>query len=159
MTEDGLSATGRGATLMLVDDDPDDLWIFEHLLRRACPWPERFQMVKAVDGLQALARIEAAQAAGSFVPDLILLDMNMPGLSGLDVLKLMRANAALKHVPILILSTADDREAAAEALKSGADAVITKPDTMPSITELAAWIFSTWLDRRPPLHGPRKASA
>jgi CheY-like chemotaxis protein len=159
MTEERFSATGRGSTLMLVDDDPDDLWIFGHLLQRACPWPDRFALVKAVDGVQALARIEAAVAAKSPLPDLILLDMNMPGLSGLDVLRMMRASAALADTPILILSTASNREAADEALRHGADAVITKPDSMHSIAELASTIFRTWLGSRPPLRDPHRASA
>lgn len=160
MTEDRLSVTGRDVTLMLVDDDPDDLWIFGHLLQRACPRPDRFVLVKAVDGVQALARIEVAVAARSALPDIILLDMNMPGLSGLDVLRMMRASAALAATPILILSTADNRDAADEALRHGADAVITKPDSMHSIAELANTIFRTWLGNHPPRHSdPQRASA
>ncbi|WP_249693992.1 response regulator [Stappia sp. WLB 29] len=153
------SASGPGLTLMIVDDDPDDLWMFGHLFRRACPEPGELSLVAVADGAAALARIEQALSAGEPLPDAILLDMNMPGLSGLDVLAALRARAGLDATPIIILSTAEDAVVAERALAAGADAVFTKPDSMDSIACLAAGIFRTVLARRAPRPCCTKARA
>ncbi|WP_244953879.1 response regulator [Stappia indica] len=144
---------------MIVDDDPDDLWMFGHLFHRACPEPGELSLVTAADGTAALARIERALSAGEPLPDAILLDMNMPGLSGLDVLAALRARAGLDATPIIILSTAEDAAMAERALAAGADAVFTKPDSMDSIARLAAGIFRTALARRTPRPCCTKARA
>ena len=153
------SASGSGLTLMIVDDDPDDLWMFGHLLHRASPESEKLSLIAAADGADALAQIERTLAAAAPLPDAILLDMNMPGLTGLDVLASLRARRCLDGTPILILSTADDKDVAARALAAGADAVFTKSDSMDSIARLAAGIFRTVLARRTPMPRGSKAQA
>lgn len=125
-------------SLLIVDDDPDDLWMFAHLLQRACPEPETLSLATAADGATALAQIERTISAGLPLPDVILLDMNMPGLTGLDVLAALRSRRCLDATPIMILSTTGSARTAELALRAGADAVVTKPDSMASIQRLAA---------------------
>ncbi|MBC2860409.1 response regulator [Stappia sp. 28M-7] len=146
-------------TLMIVDDDPDDLWMFGHLFMRACPEPGELSLIAAADGADALAQIERALATGAPLPDAILLDMNMPGLTGLDVLAALRQKSCLDATPIIILSTAEDAATSERALAAGADAVFTKPDSMDCIARLAAGILRTVLARRNPRPHCNKARA
>ncbi|SHF15659.1 Response regulator receiver domain-containing protein [Modicisalibacter ilicicola DSM 19980] len=103
-------------TVLVVDDEPNIVLSLEFLMQRA-----GFDVVTAEDGEQALA-IVADRA-----PDLVLLDISLPGISGFDVLERLRADAAHKRLPIIML-TAHGREVEREkGLALGADDYITKP--------------------------------
>ena len=102
--------------VLVVDDEPNIVLSLEFLMQRA-----GFEVVTAEDGEQALA-IVADQA-----PDLVLLDISLPGISGFDVLEQLRADQAHARLPIVML-TAHGREVEREkGLALGADDYITKP--------------------------------
>jgi CheY-like chemotaxis protein len=82
---------------------------------------EGYRFVEAADGEIALAELARAR------PDLVLLDVMLPGYSGLDVLQAMRSDDALRDIPVIVVSawqTPEDREAVVAA---GADAFLAKP--------------------------------
>jgi CheY-like chemotaxis protein len=82
---------------------------------------EGYRFVEAADGEIALAELAHAR------PDLVLLDVMLPGYSGLDVLQAMRSDDALRDIPVIVVSawqTPEDREAVVAA---GADAFLAKP--------------------------------
>jgi CheY-like chemotaxis protein len=104
------------ATILLCDDD-------EGLreLMRVTLQPSGYQFVEAVDGEGALREL------ASSVPDLVLLDVMLPGYSGIEVLEAMRTDETLRDIPVIVVSawqTPEDREA---ALAAGADAFLPKP--------------------------------
>ncbi len=104
------------AHILLVDDEPNILLSLQFLMKRA-----GYQVHTANDGEQALTEVEAC------VPDLILLDINMPKLNGYAVCERIRANPAWQQIRIVLL-TAKGREVEKEkGLALGADAYITKP--------------------------------
>lgn len=69
------------------------------------------------------------------VPDLIVLDMNMPGVTGIDVLEFIRGRDQWNHIPIIILSVESADEMVARALSLGADGYVIKPMTMDELEE------------------------
>lgn len=69
----------------------------------------------------------AVELMGKTPPDLILSDMNMPGKSGLDILKYVRSNPELSHIPFVIISTFQERDAIVNAIKEGAQHYLKKP--------------------------------
>ncbi len=81
----------------------------------------RYPIVEAADGDEALA------LARSSAPDLMLLDMMMPGRSGLDVLAEIRADPALAHIPVIMLTARAQAADEQAALRAGADRFVTKP--------------------------------
>lgn len=102
--------------ILLVDDEPDLVWAVRHSLS-----DEGYEVVTAGDGLEALA------VARRHRPDLIILDMVLPSLSGLQVCQKLRRDPALAAVPIMFLTvhnTIDDRVA---GLDEGADDYLIKP--------------------------------
>lgn len=102
--------------ILIVDDDPGARETLEALLHR-----EPVQLLFAEDGYQALALIE------QYDPDVILLDVMMPGMDGFAVCAAVRANPQTATTPILLITALDDRAARLRGLDVGADDFLTKP--------------------------------
>lgn len=112
------------ANILVVDDEPNIVLSLEFLMEQA-----GYSVTTAEDGEQALACVENA------IPDLILLDISLPGISGFDVLEQLRARQATEHLPIIML-TAHGREVEREkGMAMGADDYITKPFSTQSLVE------------------------
>ena len=108
--------------ILVVDDDAPILLLMRNLLREF-----GFDPVTAAGGRQAIE--EARQRT----PDLILLDRNMPGMSGEEVLRELRATDALNDVPVLILS--GEPMDPAEVQRLGATGAVLKPFDVPQLVE------------------------
>lgn len=115
-------------TCLLVDDDEDDKEIFALALTEANP---SIECVVASDGLEALSMLKD----GSFIPDYIFLDLNMPLMSGKECLVEIRKQPHLVQVPIIIFSTSSSQKDIQDTQALGASSFITKP---PLIATLAA---------------------
>ena len=112
------------ANILVVDDEPNIVLSLEFLMEQA-----GYSVTTAEDGEQALACVESS------TPDLILLDISLPGISGFDVLEQLRAQTATERLPIIML-TAHGREVEREkGMAMGADDYITKPFSTQSLVE------------------------
>ena len=107
--------------ILVVDDEPDVEMLFRQHFRRDLRI-DRFTMEFAQSAHMALQRITDA---GDRSLILILSDINMPGMSGLEMLP--KAKAARPDVPIIMITAYGDAETKAKALEGGADALFTKP--------------------------------
>jgi two-component system, sensor histidine kinase and response regulator len=103
-------------TLLLVDDNPVDLHALSLALRN-----EQYNLYSAHNGLEAL---ELAQQIN---PDLILLDVRMPGLNGFEVCKKLKASETMKDIPIIFLSASDEEGNRLQGFDVGAEDYIPKP--------------------------------
>jgi two-component system chemotaxis response regulator CheY len=92
---------------------------------------EGSEFLEAADGEEGL---EQVAKAGEI--DLVICDVNMPNMNGLDFLRILRANSASAHIPVLMVTTESSRRAIAEAMKIGANAYVVKPFT-PEMLQLA----------------------
>ena len=101
--------------ILLCEDNADMQGYLSRLLA------ERFDVVRARNGAEALEALERQ------LPDLVLSDVTMPLVDGLELARRMRADARTRNVPILLISARAGEEAKSEALKSGADDYVTKP--------------------------------
>ena len=108
-------APGAGARILLADDNADMRAYLRDLLSSA------YTVETVIDGEQAL------QAARRTRPDLILSDIMMPRLDGLGLLKAVRADEALRDIPVVLLSARAGEEARVEGLDAGADDYLVKP--------------------------------
>jgi adenylate cyclase len=109
-----------GATILIVDDQERSRALYRALLSR-----EGYQVLEAGRGEEALALVRARR------PDLILLDLYLPTLSGYEVLERLRADPATRGIPVVILSVEDDQEAIARGLQLGAADYLVKGFTPP----------------------------
>lgn len=103
-------------TILIVDDNPQILSILADLLR-----PLGHTIVCAASGPTALS------IATSTPPDLLLLDVMMPGMDGFTVCRHIRAHPQLAQLPIILITALDDRESRVRGFEAGADEFITKP--------------------------------
>lgn len=91
---------------------------------------ENLQDLLMLDGYAlALAQngVEALDSAVKFQPDLILLDVMMPGMDGYEVCRRLRTNPVMANVPIILITSLDDRESRLRGIEAGADDFISKP--------------------------------
>jgi len=109
----GSTTTGR---ILVVDDQAANVRVVSILLARS-----GYEVIPAGSGPEALA------AAGAQKPDLILLDMMMPGMDGFELLAALRAQPSLRDVPAVFLTAAHDRDLLVRAFESGAVDYVTKP--------------------------------
>jgi putative two-component system response regulator len=100
--------------ILLVDDDPHLMHVLAMFFDL-----EGYHVLKARDGQQALDLLREYQ------PDLVLLDLMMPGVSGLEVCEQIRANQKLEAVPVVVFTAAEARQD--ELKQAGADRFIAKP--------------------------------
>ena len=107
-------------TVLVVDDTPDNLSLMSGLLK------EHYRVMLANNGERAIKLARAAEA-----PDLILLDIMMPGLSGYDVCKILKDDPATLHIPIIFLTAMTAAEEERKGLELGAVDFITKPVNPP----------------------------
>ena len=103
-------------TVLAVDDEPDVLLFVKAALRA-----EGYRVLTAANGREALAQ------ARSEKPDLVLLDVMMPGMDGFEVLERLRQNEATLGIPVIMLTILTERERKLLAIKRGVQYYITKP--------------------------------
>lgn len=107
----------KAFNILIADDQPDNLTLLARYLSN-----EGYGFIKAIDGLETLEKTR------SELPDLILLDVNMPYKDGFAVLEEIRADPAIQHIPVIILTAARlDPTDIQSGLNMGADDYVTKP--------------------------------
>jgi len=104
------------AKILVVDDSPKGVKLLADLLS-----VKGYQAITAASGVEALARIEADR------PDLILLDVMMPGMSGYEVCQAIRANPSHCMLPVVLVTALDPSQERAKGLEAGADDFLAKP--------------------------------
>ena len=104
------------ATVLVADDDPDILELVAFRLGRA-----GYGVLKAADGAEALRLIEEQQ------PDLAVLDVMMPRMTGYDVIARMRENEATEKIPVILLTARVQEADVARGCEVGADDYVKKP--------------------------------
>ncbi|MFP7835149.1 response regulator [Marisediminicola sp. LYQ134] len=114
----GSAATGAGAMRVIIADDDDDL-------------RDLVSITVARAGLELVAAVADGESAWSAVvehrPDIVLLDVAMPGMTGLEVSRRIRADLSLAPVHIVLISAGVDSESHAEGWAAGADDYLIKP--------------------------------
>jgi two-component system, response regulator len=116
------------ATILLVEDNRDDVELTLHALRKNGMGNN---VVVVRDGQEALDYLFAsgthAGRHANATPDLVLLDLNLPKISGLDVLRAIRADPRTKRIPVVILTTSDDQADILGGYDLGTNSYVRKP--------------------------------
>lgn len=101
----------------------DDSATMRRMIIAALRDVQQISFNEAATGLEAIERLAVAPA------DLVLLDLNMPDIHGLEVLRFIRAHESFRNTPVVILTTRDDAASREAALRGGATLYLTKPFT------------------------------
>jgi CheY-like chemotaxis protein len=125
----------------LIEDDPDDVYLFERALDQVKAGIGREVVLETVcDGLDATYQISIEDLTNR-LPDILVLDLNMPRLNGVKFLHALRATFQLSELPVVVLTTSSAEPVHDEALRAGTDKVFVKPDSADALLQIAAEVI------------------
>ena len=129
--------------ILLVEDDPDDV----DLIKRAISDSSLKVQLDVVDnGEDALKYLsDEGGAKNHALPDLVLLDLNLPRVSGQEVLRSIRSNHDLSHLVVIILTTSSAQEHVYQCYQLNANCYLSKPVSMSKYTELVRGVYNFWI--------------
>jgi CheY-like chemotaxis protein len=135
------------AIVLLVDDREDDVILTQQAFGKASV---RNKLYVVRDGAEAIAYLEGR---GQFerreefpLPDLLLLDINMPRVDGFGVLQWVRTNEALKSLRVVMLTTSDEMTDIDKAYALGVNSYVVKPIKFESFVELCGFLLRFWFE-------------
>ncbi|MBP7690434.1 MAG: response regulator [Anaerolineales bacterium] len=112
-------------SVLLIEDNPDHAVLIQAVLETA--WPAAVRVMILSDGLQALEYVRhPAPAPVLGLPDIVLLDLKLPKVDGLEVLRALRGAAAWERVPVIVLTTSNNPADVRACYATGADAYLSK---------------------------------
>src|SRR6185295_8489365 len=108
--------TRKGSVVLLVDDEDQLRRVMRDLLER-----QGYTVVEAGDGAAALSEIDRT------APDIVILDLNLPGVDGYSVLSQLRSRETTRNLPVIVLTAKGDEDNEVRVLELGAEEFLTKP--------------------------------
>lgn len=129
-------------SILLVEDDEDDRFLVRQILDRT---KYRIHLDETENGLEAVEFLNSRAVNDNFsLPDLIIMDLNMPVMDGRECLKSIRSSDKTDHLPVIILTTSIEKEVLQEARALGANATLIKGDTFSNYDTLSEMIVEYW---------------
>lgn len=133
---------GAPNNILLVEDDEVDVILIEETLKRN---GSEWQLNVVRDGVEAMDYLRGLGSfAGARRPSLILLDLKMPRRNGRQVLAEIRADPALRCIPVIVLTSSDDPDDVVEAYRLGANSFVRKPVDFDSFKALMKILQDFW---------------
>jgi two-component system alkaline phosphatase synthesis response regulator PhoP len=117
--------TDKALRILIADDEPDVIEFLSYNLVK-----ENYEVIKSYDGW------EAVSLAVAHCPDLIIMDIHMPRLSGIDACRLLRSKKEQVHAPILFLTGDADEYISLSAIEAGGNHYVTKPVQIPFLMKM-----------------------
>ncbi len=145
--------------ILLIEDSRADAKIIERALREG---DVSHRLTVIPDGKHALDFLYKLRDDGATLdrePDLILLDLNLPGMDGCQVLTQIKSDPILRMIPVVILTTSEREEDIVQTYQAGANTYITKPDEYARYRELVSTLEHYWVNTalKVPRHRMRSA--
>ena len=130
-------------TILLIEDNPDDVALTIRALRKNNLLNE---IVVARDGAEALDLLFGTENVPPIrLPELVLLDINMPKISGLEVLQRVRANERTRLLPVVVMTTSDEEKDRVESYRLGANSYVAKPVEFAEFSKAVMQLGMYWL--------------
>lgn len=132
----------RPLRVLLVEDNPADARLVDLALGQC---RGRYDLTVASDGAAALDYLEhSGEEGGPTRPDLVLLDLNLPGIGGRDVLARVKADPRLRAIPVIVLSTSDHEDDVRFCYEHHAQSYVRKPRDLQAFERVFREIESYW---------------
>ncbi len=139
---------GKRTVVIIAEDDPDDRLLIKDALKEACK--EAIDVRFVQDGAEMLDYLyhrgkfrEPGQAPH---PELVLLDLNMPKKSGMEVLEEIKKDPGLRAIPVVVLTTSRAPEHVSRSYELGGNGFVTKPSSYTELVELMENINRYWFN-------------
>jgi len=129
--------------ILLVEDNPADIRLAKEALKDG---KVMNNLSVVTDGMEALNFVrQTGKYSDSPVPELILLDLNLPKKSGLEVLQAIKADPSIKRIPVVVLTTSKAEEDIVKSYNLNANCFITKPIDLKQFLDVVKTIEEFWL--------------
>jgi CheY-like chemotaxis protein len=130
--------------ILLVDDDRDDVDLTLLALKLN---DIKNEVIIARDGREAIELLQGSTDTGSSrTPALVLMDINMPGMDGLETLKVLRDSDSTRFLPVVMLTTSTNPDDVSKSYTLGANSFINKPADFEKFSKVIGEIGKYWLD-------------
>jgi chemotaxis family two-component system response regulator Rcp1 len=137
-------ADAKSKTIFLVEDNRGDIRLIQEALKSTAV---QCQVVVARDGMEAMAYLrQDGDYADAVRPDLILLDLNLPKKDGREVLAEIKADPALKHIPVVVLTTSRNEEDICKSYDLHVNCYISKSRNLAQLFKIVRGIQEFWLE-------------
>lgn len=138
---------GQPVTILMADDDPDDRLLTREALQESHVLNDLRFVVDGVELLEYLRRQgRYSDAASAPRPGLILLDLNMPRMDGREALREIKADPALRRIPVVIMTTSKAEEDVARSYDLGANSFVTKPVSFEGLVAAMTMLANYWIE-------------
>lgn len=146
--QEAVAVEGEGVEILLVEDNPSYVELTLRALREIAKDSVRVDI--AGDGERALAMLLSPKVYR--LPRLVILDLKLPKLGGLEVLRQLRANAATRYLPVVMLTSSRVPSDVAESYRLGANSFVVRPMNFPTYLRVLGEIINYWLvtNEQPP---------
>jgi two-component system response regulator len=133
-------------SILLVEDNPDDVQLTKRALKKNNISNELVVVNDGIAALDYLAQASIATAGGAGgLPTVVLLDLNLPRMDGLEVLRRIRADERFKRVPVVVMTSSKEESDILKSYDSGANSYIRKPVEFEQFTEAVRQLGLYWL--------------
>jgi CheY-like chemotaxis protein len=137
----------QSVTILIAEDDPDDCLLMEEVFRES---GQGYNLVFVQDGIELFQylRQQASYATSTSVrrPDLILLDLNMPRMDGLEALAEIKADPNLRSIPVVVLTISSTEEHVLRTYELGGAGFIIKPAHIDDMVEVVKVLNQYWFE-------------
>ncbi len=133
-------------TILLVEDNPDDAMLTRHAFAKTI-WKD--MLVIARDGVEALEYLQGGKSdrlSTRPLPSLILLDLKMPRVNGLELLKKIRENSQTRFIPVVVLTSSNEQQDIIDGYTLGANCYIRKPIDFEQFETIIQKIIDFWIN-------------
>lgn len=135
----------RNLTMLMVDDDPDDFFLVRHALEGKENGVDLRSVEdgeELMDYLRQKGKFECSDTAPP--PCLILLDLNMPKMDGMEALQAIKTDPSFRHIPVVVFTTSNDTEDILASYRLGASSFIVKPASYERLVSVLASLMDYW---------------
>ncbi len=134
----------RKLDILLIEDNPGDVRLTEEVLRQS---GAGCNLTSMRDPEQALALLRGeGEHALRVKPEIVFLDLNLPKLSGLEIIEKIRSTEGVEHTPIIVLSSSENPDEIRKAYKAGANCFVRKPVELDSFIHCVSRCYEFWCD-------------
>lgn len=137
-----MNTSYRPINILLVEDNPGDVELTEDALRRSKVATKVSVVTDGEDAMDYLRQQRTYEE--ETMPDLVLLDLNLPRKDGMEVLKEMKADSNLRHIPVVVLTTSEAERDILASYELGANCFISKPVDLTEFRKIVESIDDFW---------------
>ncbi len=139
-------------TILVVEDEEDSVLLLESAFRRAQFTHSVHRVAHGALAIEYLTSVTTPNKDLVPLPAFVLLDLKLPIVSGIEVLKWIRAHPILHSVIVIVFTSSTEAADVAEAYRAGANSYLVKPTSLAALTEVAAGLRGYWLGLNVPPH-------